>query len=115
VKREKISVLGSTGSIGENTLDVIGRNPDHFRVVALTANRNIEKLAEQCARFDASLAVTADPLLEKDLAGALEKTGARAETLSGEAGLKEAAGMAETDTVMAAIVGAVYLGRREEP
>ena len=46
MKRENVSVLGSTGSIGENTLDVIGRNPDHFRVVALTANRNIEKLAD---------------------------------------------------------------------
>ena len=54
MKREHVSVLGSTGSIGENTLDVIGRNPEHFRVVALTANRNIDKLAEQCARFDAS-------------------------------------------------------------
>jgi 1-deoxy-D-xylulose-5-phosphate reductoisomerase len=109
MKRENVSVLGSTGSIGENTLDVISRNPDHFRVVALTANRNIEKLAEQCARFDARLAVTADPLLAQDLARALSRSGARAEVLSGDAGLKEAAGMAETDTVMAAIVGAVGL------
>ena len=109
MKRENISVLGSTGSIGENTLDVIGRNPDHFRVVALTANRNIEKLAEQCARFDARLAVTADPLLEKDLSDALKRSGARADVLTGDAGLKEAAGMAETDTVMAAIVGAAGL------
>ena len=109
MKRENVSVLGSTGSIGENTLDVIGRNPDHFRVVALTANRNIEKLAEQCARFDARLAVTADPLLEQDLSNALKQACARAEVLSGDAGLKEAAGMAETDIVMAAIVGAAGL------
>ena len=109
MKRENVSVLGSTGSIGENTLDVIGRNPDHFRVVALTANRSIEKLAEQCARFDARLAVTADPLLEQDLSNALKQAGARAEVLSGDAGLKEAAGMAETDIVMAAIVGAAGL------
>ena len=109
MKRENVSVLGSTGSIGENTLDVIGRNPDHFRVVALTANRNVEKLAEQCARFDARLAVTADPLLEQDLSNALKQAGARAEVLSGDAGLKEAAGMAETDIVMAAIVGAAGL------
>jgi 1-deoxy-D-xylulose-5-phosphate reductoisomerase len=106
---ENVSVLGSTGSIGENTLDVISRNPDHFRVVALTADRNIEKLAEQCKRFDARLAVTADPLFEQDLADALRRKGARAEVLSGDAGLKEAAGMAETDTVMAAIVGAAGL------
>jgi len=106
---ENVSVLGSTGSIGENTLDVIGRNPDHFRVAALTTNQNIEKLAEQCARFNARLAVTADPLLEQDLADALKRSGARANVLSGEAGLKEAAGMAETDIVMAAIVGAAGL------
>ena len=109
MKRENVSILGSTGSIGENTLDVIGRNPDHFRVVALTANRNIEKLAEQCARFDARLAVTADPLLEQDLSDALKRSGARADVLVGDAGLKEAAGMVETDTVMAAIVGAAGL------
>jgi 1-deoxy-D-xylulose-5-phosphate reductoisomerase len=109
MKRENISILGSTGSIGKNTLDVIGRNPEHFRVVALTANRNIEKLAEQCARFDARLAVTADPSLEQELSDALQQAGARAEVLSGDAGLKEAAGMAETDIVMAAIVGAAGL------
>lgn len=108
--RERVAVLGSTGSIGKNTLDVIGRNPDRFRVIALTANRNIEKLADQCARFDAELAVTADPALEQALAGALRKAGSRAQVLSGEAGLKEAAGMADTDTVMAAIVGAAGLG-----
>lgn len=109
MKRENVSVLGSTGSIGENTLDVIGRNSDQFRVVALTANRNVDKLAEQCARFDARLAVIADPSLEQDLADALSRSRARADILSGDAGLKEAAGMAETDIVMAAIVGAAGL------
>jgi 1-deoxy-D-xylulose-5-phosphate reductoisomerase len=109
VKRENVSVLGSTGSIGENTLDVISRNEERFRVVALTANRNIEKLAAQCARFDPSLAVIADPALQQDLARALRQNGARAEVMSGQAGLKEAAGMSGTDTVMAAIVGAAGL------
>jgi 1-deoxy-D-xylulose-5-phosphate reductoisomerase len=109
MKRENVTVLGSTGSIGVNTLDVIGRNPDRFRVVALSAWQNIEKLAEQCAKFDARLAVTADPLLEQDLADALKRVGARADVLAGAAGLKEAAGMPETDTVMAAIVGAAGL------
>jgi 1-deoxy-D-xylulose-5-phosphate reductoisomerase len=109
VKRENVSVLGSTGSIGKNTLDVISRNEDRFRVVALTANRNVEKLAAQCARFDPSLAVIADPALQQDLARALRQNGARAEVMSGEAGLKEAAGMSGTDTVMAAIVGAAGL------
>lgn len=109
MKRENVSVLGSTGSIGKNTLDVISRNQDRFRVVALTANRNVEKLAAQCARFDPSLAVIADPALQQDLARALRQNGAKAEVMSGEAGLKEAAGMSGTDTVMAAIVGAAGL------
>jgi 1-deoxy-D-xylulose-5-phosphate reductoisomerase len=107
---ENVSVLGSTGSIGVNTLDVISRNPDRFRVVALTANRNIEKLADQCASFKARLAVTADPALEDKLADALRRRGATADVMSGEAGLKTAAGMADTDIVMAAIVGAAGLG-----
>ena len=109
MKRENVSVLGSTGSIGKNTLDVISRNEERFRVVALTANRNVEKLAAQCARFDPSLAVIADPALQQDLARALRQNGARAEVMSGQAGLKEAAGMSGTDTVMAAIVGAAGL------
>lgn len=107
---EKVSILGSTGSIGQNTLDVIEQNPDRFEVVALTAHRNIEQLAEQCARFNAKLAVIADPSMQSDLAASLKHRGARAEILSGEAGLAEAAGMAETDVVMAAIVGAAGLG-----
>lgn len=107
--RENVSVLGSTGSIGLNTLDVIERNPDQFRVVALTANRNFEKLAEQCARFDAGLAVIADPTLEPELVAALKRHGAGAEVRSGEAGLNEAASMDQTDIVMAAIVGAAGL------
>ena len=109
MKLENVSVLGSTGSIGKNTLDVINRNRDRFRVVALTANRNVETLAAQCAHFDASLAVIADPSLQQDLAYRLKQLGATAEVMSGEAGLKEAAGMAGTDTVMAAIVGAAGL------
>jgi len=110
VSRKNVSILGSTGSIGVNTLDVIDRNRDEFRVVALTANRNFEKLAGQCARFDAALAVIADPGLEQDLVAALERHGAKAEVRSGEAGLAEAAGMDGTDIVMAAIVGAAGLG-----
>jgi len=109
VTRANVSVLGSTGSIGLNTLDVIDRNRGDFRVVALTANRNVEKLAEQCARFDARLAVIADSSLEQDLVAALKRHGAGAGVMSGEAGLKEAAGMDDTDIVMAAIVGAAGL------
>ena len=61
---QNVCILGSTGSIGVNTLDVIGRNADRFRVAALTAHRNVERLADQCARFGARLAVIADRSLE---------------------------------------------------
>jgi 1-deoxy-D-xylulose-5-phosphate reductoisomerase len=110
MSRQAVCVLGSTGSIGENTLDVISRNPDLYRVAALTAHRNVARLAEQAAHFDARLAVIADASLEQDLAKALRQNGAKAEVLSGEAGLNEAAALPESDIVMAAIVGAAGLG-----
>lgn len=109
MKRQYVSVLGATGSIGVNTLDVIGRNRERFGVAALTARRNVDRLAEQCAQFDAALAVIADPALESALAAALRARGARAAVMSGEAGLTCAAGLPECDIVMAAIVGAAGL------
>lgn len=109
MKPENISILGATGSIGESTLDVISRNPERFRVFALTANRNTRKLAAQCARFDANLAVIADPALKDDLAERLAELGSKAEVMAGEDGLNTAASLGEIDTVMAAIVGAAGL------
>jgi len=109
VKCETVSVLGSTGSIGKNTLDVIKRNRDRFQVHALSAHQNVNDLAQQCAQFNARLAVVADPSLEGALAKALSKAGASAEVMSGEPGLLEAAGGPETEIVMAAIVGAAGL------
>lgn len=109
MKTQNVCILGSTGSIGENTLDVIARNPERFRVVALTANNNSRKLAEQCARFDASVAVITDPERVPELAEELKDKGARAEILAGPEGLAMVAGLPEVDTVMAAIVGAAGL------
>lgn len=109
MKCETVSVLGSTGSIGKNTLDVIKRNRDRFQVHALSAHQNVNDLAQQCAQFNARLAVVADPSLEGALAKALSKAGASAEVMSGEPGLLEAAGGPETEIVMAAIVGAAGL------
>ena len=106
---QNVCILGATGSIGESTLDVIGRNADRFRVVALTAHRNVEKLAELCARFNVRLAVIADASLEGELRAALAARGATSEVLSGESGLVAAAGADDSDTVMAAIVGAAGL------
>mgnify|MGYP001814904405 FL=1 len=109
MKKQKLCILGSTGSIGESTLDVISRNPERFEVVALTANRNTGKLAEQCARFDARLAAIADPALQDQLANDLRQVGSKAEVFSGEQGLVTAATLGEIDSVMAAIVGAAGL------
>jgi 1-deoxy-D-xylulose-5-phosphate reductoisomerase len=109
MNQEQVCVLGATGSIGDSTLDVISRNPDRYSVVALTANHNTGKLAELCRRFNPGLAVIADPSLEDELALELKSLGAKCEVMSGEAGLMAAAEMAESDIVMAAIVGAAGL------
>jgi 1-deoxy-D-xylulose-5-phosphate reductoisomerase len=109
MKLQNVSILGATGSIGDSTLDVIERNADRFQVIALTARRNVEKLADQCAKFDARLAVIADPGLAGRLESALKARGARAEVRAGASGLQEAAAMPDSDVVMAAIVGAAGL------
>jgi 1-deoxy-D-xylulose-5-phosphate reductoisomerase len=109
MNRQNLCILGSTGSIGENTLDVIARNPERFNVVALSAHRNVDRLARQCARFDAEIAVVADAALAPDLAARLEQVGSGAEVMAGEDGLVSVAGLPEVDTVMAAIVGAAGL------
>jgi 1-deoxy-D-xylulose-5-phosphate reductoisomerase len=109
MNRERICILGSTGSIGENTLDVLARHPDRYQVVALTAHRNVEKLAAQCARFDAKLAVVADTGREAELRALLRQHGSTARVRSGANAVTEAADDSDADTVMAAIVGAAGL------
>ncbi len=104
-----VAILGSTGSVGESTLDVIARHPDRFRVIALGAHRNVEKLAEQCQRFDVPWAAIADPSLVARLENLLRDRGARTRVLAGERGLAEIATLPEVDSVMAAIVGAAGL------
>ncbi len=102
-----ICILGSTGSIGENTLDVITRHPHLYRVSALTANTQIEKLARQCHQFEPDIAVV------KDAQGAhqLQKliVHLKTEVLYGAQGLIAATMHPPVDTVMAAIVGAAGL------
>jgi 1-deoxy-D-xylulose-5-phosphate reductoisomerase len=104
-----VSILGSTGSVGEHTLDVIARHPDRFRVVALGANRNASKLAEQCARFSVPYAALADVSAVPALEAALRARGATTRVLAGPDALVEIAGLPEVDHVMAAIVGAAGL------
>ncbi len=104
-----VTVLGSTGSVGLSTLDVIGRHPERFRVVALTANRNAERLAEQCRRYRPAFAAMADESAASDLRGLLRDLPGAPEVLSGVDGLEQVAALPEADQVMAAIVGAAGL------
>ncbi|MGH6865446.1 MAG: 1-deoxy-D-xylulose-5-phosphate reductoisomerase [Methyloceanibacter sp.] len=102
----RISILGATGSIGESTLDLIGRDPQAFEVVALTGGRNATRLAELAILHRAELAVIANPRSYADLRAALSGTGI--ETAAGDKALLDAASR-PADWVMAAIVGAAGL------
>jgi 1-deoxy-D-xylulose-5-phosphate reductoisomerase len=104
-----VAILGSTGSVGEHTLDVIARHPDRFRVVALGANRNVEKLADQCLRFAVPYAALADPAAAARLEGELRARKAPTQVIGGVDGMVEIAALPEVDSVMAAIVGAAGL------
>ncbi|OYY95961.1 MAG: 1-deoxy-D-xylulose-5-phosphate reductoisomerase [Hydrogenophilales bacterium 28-61-23] len=102
-----LTILGATGTIGVNTLDVVARHPEKFRVVALTGQNQIEKLAEQCLRFHPRYAV----VLDADKAQALEAllAGTDTEILVGIEALEFVSSLPEVDSVMAAIVGAAGL------
>lgn len=106
----KIAILGSTGSIGESTLSVLEHAASlgeaNFEVVALTANRNVEKLAEQARKFNPAFVAVADEALADDLKSAVGDLDI--ETGAGAAAIEEAASR-DTDWVMAAIVGAAGL------
>ena len=103
---KRVSILGSTGSVGSSTLELIERQPEAYRVEALTANRNVELLAAQARRVAAALAVIGDEDRYADLKRALAGSGI--EAAAGAAAVVEAAGR-RADWVMAAIVGAAGL------
>ncbi len=104
-----VSILGSTGSVGCSTLDVIARNPDAFRVVALTARKNHSSLLQQCIRFEPDIAVLTDNGAADVLRGKLQQAGLKTTLLSGDEALVEVARLSQADYVMAAIVGAAGL------
>jgi 1-deoxy-D-xylulose-5-phosphate reductoisomerase len=105
-QQKDVTILGSTGSIGCNTLDLIERNKDDYNVISLTAHQNVAKLAEQAIHFNAKMAVIADESLLGDLKTALVGTDIIAG--SGKTALNEAADM-PSDWVMSSIVGAAGL------
>ena len=107
MERREITILGATGSVGTNALDVIARHPESYRVFALTARANVELLAEQCARFTPDYAVVAD-------AGRLDEAKARmaglkTQVLAGADAIEQVASDDRCDVVIAGIVGSVGL------
>lgn len=106
MSQQTICVLGATGSIGLSTLDIIRRNPDMFRVTAITANSRVHELAELAREFAVETAVIGNENLLPELKSALSGTGVQC--AAGDMGLLEAAGNG-SDIVMAAIVGAAGL------
>ncbi len=103
-------MLGSTGSVGVSTLDVISRHPGHFEVFALSAATKVDELLAQCARFSPKFAVMASAPHAAFLAEKLEQNGLTTVVLQGEDALETIASHDEVDSVMAAIVGAAGLG-----
>ncbi|HUW50180.1 MAG TPA: 1-deoxy-D-xylulose-5-phosphate reductoisomerase [Sulfuricella sp.] len=108
-KIQNITVLGSTGTIGVNTLDVIARHPDRFRVVALTANCQVDRMFEQCWKFQPDYAVMLDADCAEALHGKIKLAGLDIEVLSGIEALERVASLPQVDSVMAAIVGSAGL------
>ena len=104
-----VTILGSTGSIGINTLDVLARHSGKYRVVALTANTQVERLFEQCRRFHPRLAAMLDPRAAAHLNDKVRQAGLDIEVLSGVDGLNAVASHPQANIVVAAIVGAAGL------
>jgi 1-deoxy-D-xylulose-5-phosphate reductoisomerase len=107
--KQRISVLGSTGSVGANTLDVIARHPDRFEVFALSAATQVDLMLQQCAGFKPAFAVMSNEAAGRELARKIETQGLATKVLWGQTALEEMASHESVDTVMAAIVGAAGL------
>ena len=108
--KQRITVLGSTGSVGVNTLDVIARHPERFEVFALSAATQTDLLLAQCAKFKPQYAVMASAPHARDLAEKIKANGLSAQVLSAPDALEMIASHELVDSVMAAIVGAAGLG-----
>ncbi|MFJ2976852.1 1-deoxy-D-xylulose-5-phosphate reductoisomerase [Kluyvera sp. NPDC087067] len=106
---KRLTVLGSTGSIGCNTLDVVRHNPESFTVTALVAGQNVDRMVEQCLEFSPRYAVMDDARSAESVMLALREHGSKTEVLSGQQAACDVAALDEVDQVMAAIVGAAGL------
>jgi 1-deoxy-D-xylulose-5-phosphate reductoisomerase len=108
--KQRVTVLGSTGSVGVNTLDVIARHPERFEVFALSAATQVELLLAQCAKFKPRYAVMVSEPHAHELAEKIKQNGLSAQVLSAPDALEMIASHELVDSVMAAIVGAAGLG-----
>lgn len=106
---QQITILGSTGSIGVSTLDVIARHPERYSVYALTAHSKVDELAQQCVRFKPQVAVVGSAEAAKKLQLLLDAQGSHTQVTYGEAALCDVASAPACDSVMAAIVGGAGL------
>ena len=105
----RLAVLGSTGSIGVNTLDVVARHPDRFEVVALTAATQVDAMLAQCERFRPRIAVMASSPHAAELAEKIKHKGLPTQVEQAPEAIEKIASWSEVDVVMAAIVGAAGL------
>ena len=108
-QKQRVTILGATGSIGKSTLDVIRHQQERFDVFALTANSSVQELAAQCIEFNPRFAVLANESDRDALVELLSDSGCNSDVMCGRNALKEVAQAPEVDIVMAAIVGAAGL------
>lgn len=108
-KRQNVTILGATGTIGMHTLDVITQHPDRFSVFALTANSSVNALFKLCQRYSPQYAVMLQAAAAKELSTQLKNIGSNTIVLNGEESLCYVAAHEQVDTVMAAIVGSAGL------
>lgn len=109
VAQRRVTVLGSTGSIGVSTLDVIARHPQRFRLHALTAHRNRDLLVKQCLVHQPEYALIEDASAAETICETLRAAGCSTEVLAGRQALRDLAASEDSDTVVAGIVGAAGL------
>ena len=107
--KQKITVLGSTGSIGTNTLDVVARHPDQYEIFALSAATQVDLMLKQCAQFTPKFAVMASAPHAQQLAEKLKQNGLQTQVLQAQDALETIASHPDVDAVMGAIVGAAGL------
>ncbi len=109
MKRQRLVILGSTGSVGTSTLDVVARHPEHFEVFGLTAFQRVDLLFEQCKRFQPEVVVLPTESRAAELRALLAQAGLRTQVNVGAHALTELAAAPAVDSVMASIVGAAGL------